>query len=290
MLKFKKNILLSEHTTFKIGGPAKYFCIVKNVDDIKEAIKMAKKENLPFFILGNGSNILAGDEGYDGIIIQLKITNCEFKKNKIIADAGLLLKNLILKSADANLGGLEWAAGIPGTVGGGIYGNCGAYGHSLSESIIKIKTLNPVDFKIRNYTNKDCKFAYRESIFKKNKEIILEAEFKLKNGDQKEIKKNIKEILETRKKIPKLPSAGSVFKNIYSLKGEKIPAGYLIEQCGLKGKTVGGAKISESHANFIVNFNNAKSADILALINLCKKEVKKKFVIDLQTEIQLIDF
>lgn len=279
-LDIKENEILANYSTFKIGGPARYFIIAKSKEEILEAIGFAKQKNLPYFVLGGGSNILFRDEGYDGVVI--KIENCELEiENSLIkANAGISFAQLILKSIEAGLAGLEWGIGIPGTIGGCVAGNCGAYGHDISESVEKVITLN------REYLKKECGFSYRRSKFKnsENKEIILEIELKLKNGNMEKSKEEIKEIIEKRKgKIPPYPSIGCIFKN-----PKPLIARELIEQCGLKGKQIGGARISEQHANFIVNIGHAASEDVLALINLCKEKVKEKFGVNLEEEIVMV--
>ncbi|MEW5907948.1 MAG: UDP-N-acetylmuramate dehydrogenase [Patescibacteria group bacterium] len=298
MIEIKKNEILASHSTFKIGGPARYFAIAKNKDEIIEAIDFAKNKNLPYFIFGGGSNILFSDRGFNGVVI--KIQNSKFKiqndnpKFKIIkVDAGTPFIRVIMNSVEAGLSGLEWGIGIPGTIGGCVAGNCGAYGHSISEVVEKIKTLD------KEYSNKECNFEYRTSRFKplpmsdldENKvrplpEIILEIGLKLKRGDKEKLKKEIKDILDKRKtRIPPFPSVGSIFKN---LKEKNISAGSLIERCGLKGRIIGGAQISEQHANFIINIGGATAEDVLSLIKICKDEVKKKFNVDLEEEIIVV--
>ncbi|MBU1159602.1 UDP-N-acetylmuramate dehydrogenase [Patescibacteria group bacterium] len=278
MLEIKENEILADHSTFKIGGPAKYFASAKNKEEILEAIDFAKNKNLPYFVLAGGSNILFRDEGYNGVIIQIK--NLKFKiKNSIIeVTAGLPFSKLIMDSIEAELTGLEWGVGIPGTIGGCVAGNCGAYGHSISESVIKIKTLE------KEYLKEECDFKYRASKFKSGLEIILEIELKLEKGNKEKSQEEIKDILtKRREKIPPYPSIGSIFKN-----PKPLIAKELIEQCGLKGQRINGAQISEQHANFIVNVGNAKAQDVLGLINLCQSKVKEKFNIDLGPEIVIL--
>lgn len=297
----KKNVLLAPYTTFRIGGPAKYFFLAKNKEDIIKAVKSAKKNNLPFFILGSGSNLLVSDKGFKGLVIKLQVASYKLQKNRIITEAGVLLAKIVNLSIKNNLTGLEWTIGIPGTIAGAVRGNAGAYGHSISESVNGVQVLT-CKGEILNYTNQDCQFGYRDSIFKRNKEIILEVVLQLTKGNKEKTQKQIKEYLTIRKnKIPPYPSAGSIFKNLPSqvflrknLRGQEkikngmVPTGYLIEQCGLKGKQIGQAKISDQHANFIVNLNGAKAKDVIALIKICKKEVKKKFGVDLEEEIKII--
>jgi len=281
------NILLKDYTSFKIGGPAKYFFKVRTREDLIKKIQMAKELNLPFFILGGGSNLLVSDKGYKGIVIKMEnpSANCQInlKKDKIIVEAGVKLGDVVKLSLKEGLTGLEWAAGIPGTVGGAVRGSIEAFEKSISNIIESIEVLKVPELEIKNYKAKDCNFNYKESIFKKDKNlIILSCIFKLKKGDKKEIKNKIEYFLNYRKKNHPLdfPSAGSIFKNPKNKK-----AWELIKECGLEGRRIGDAQISEKHSNFIINLGKASSKDILDLINLVKKQVKKKLGIKLEEEI-----
>ena len=277
------NILLKNYTSFKIGGSAKYFFKVKTTKDLIKKIQMAKELNLPFFILGGGSNLLVSDKGYNGVVIKIENLYLNYRENKITASAGTELKDVVNFSTKKELKGLEWAMGIPGTIGGAVRGSIKAFGESISNIIESVEVLKVPELKIKNYKAKDCKFDYKESIFKKNKNlIILSCIFKLKKGNKKQIKNKIEYFLDYRKKNHPLdfPSAGSIFKN-----PEEKNAWELIKRCGLEGKKIGGAQISKKHSNFIINLGNASSKDVLELIDLIKKQVKKKFNIKLEPEI-----
>jgi len=304
---WQKNINLASLTTFQIGGPADYFYEAKNSEELTEAVREAKNNNWPIFILGGGSNILVSDEGFRGAVIKAQNAKCKIQnENTIFCEAGVLLSKLVAESLKMGATGLEWAIGIPGTIGGAIVGNSGAYGQSISESIKEVEVLNLTTLTKKTYAPDDCQFQYRESIFKKNNEIVLSVVLKLSKNDGQNNLELIKKYLKQRKsKIPPYPSAGSVFKNIEVknmppktlknipaevIKAEKLAAGYLIEQCGLKGKKIGGAEISEQHANFIINNNFASARDVVTLIELCKKEVEQKFEIKLTEEIRLVGF
>ena len=281
------NILLKDYTSFKIGGPAKYFFKVKTRQDLIKKIQMAKELNLPFFILGGGSNLLVSDDGYEGIVIKMEESNisCQINlpEHKITAQAGMKLADLVKFSVEKNLTGLEWAVGIPGTVGGAIRGSIQAFKKSISETIESVEALDVSKLEVKSYKTKDCKFDYKESIFKENKNlIILSCVFKLEKGNKEEIKKKIEYFLDYRKKNHPLdfPSAGSIFKNL-----EDKKVWELIKECGLEGKRIGNAQISKKHSNFIINLGNASSKDVLDLINLAKKQVKNKFGIEIEEEI-----
>ena len=297
-MKFQENVLLSKHTTFKIGGPAKYFCIAGNKEDLIKAVKKAKELKMPFFILGKGSNTLALDRGFDGLVIKIKNLKAtlqgvrlrasrKIKNCNIYAEAGVKLGDIIKLTAEKSLTGLEWAVGIPGTVGGAVYGNAQAFNIKMSDIIKSVEIFDAKTLKIKTLTKKECDFSEKHTVFKKNKNlIIISAVLKLKNGKKKEIQKRIKKHLDYRKKNHpwKFPSAGSVFIN----KTGGPPSAHLIEKCGLKGIKAGGAKVSEKHAGFIVNTGEAKARDVLKLIKIIKQKVKSKFRIDLEEEIQII--
>jgi len=284
----KKNVLLRDYTAFKIGGSAKYFFTANNKEDLIKAILLAKKLKLPFFIFGGGSNLLVSDEGFEGLTIKVQSSDFEVRSCEIFTEAGVLLNQLVIIALKNNLTGLEWAAGIPGTVGGAIFGNAGAFGKSIGDLIEEVEVLDSESEKIKILGNKDCKFSYRNSLFKKNKNlIILSAIFQLKKEKKSEIERKIKEYLDYRRETQPLnfPSAGSVFKNPLG-----FSAGDLIEKSGLKGKKIGDVKISEKHANFILNLEKGRARDVIELIKLIKKEVKNKFGIALEEEIQYLGF
>ena len=258
-MKFRKNVPLKNYTTFKIGGPAKYFFVAKRKEELIEAIKLAKKLELPFFILGGGSNLLVSDKGFDGLVIKF----------------GQPLSSYVSK-------GLEWAVGIPGTVQGAVWSNAGAFEKSMKDVVKEVEVFDTKTEKIKNFKSKDCKFGYRDSIFKKNKNLII---LSVKIKSKKSNRKKIKQYLDYRKKTQPLnfPSAGSIFKN---------PRGFfaadLIERCGLRGKRIGKVKISEKHANFIVNLGNGKAKDVKKLIKIIKNKVKNKFGVTLKEEIVVL--
>ena len=365
-IKIKKNIPLSKYTTFKIGGPAKYFCLVKSNDEIEKALEFAEKNKLKFFVLGGGSNLLISDRGFDGLVIKTQNTRYKIQNSNIICDGGLSLIKLVSESVKSNLTGLEWAAGIPGTVGGAIANNTGANGKCMADVVRDIeildigywilgtssslplsggeykdrfplsereykdsplsgeekknsllserKSISPPDkggWGVKKLVNKQCQFSYRDSVFKREKKyIILSAVLKLKEGNREESKKTISEILKSRKEKQPLeyPSAGSIFKNPAVddehfkklikkypelkniVKDNIVPAGWLIEKAGLKGKKIGGAMVSEKHCNFIVNFNNAKAEDVVILISLIKQKIRTYLGIQLKEEIEYVGF
>src|SRR3989338_948670 len=289
-LEIKQNEPLSKHTTFAIGGPAKYFAAAKTKEEVLEAIDFAEKKKLPFFVLGGGSNILINDGGYDGLIIKIQIGGVKVEEDVITAGAGVLLSQLVNESANKGLSGLEWAVGIPGTIGGAVNGNAGAYGRSISESAREVVVLAEEDgrWKEKRYSREECGFEYRKSKFKHlaNREIILEVVLKMQKSDTEKVRGEIRNTILRRKgKIPAQPSAGCVFKNIKK-DGQLVAAvGKLVEECGLKGVKSGNAEIPHLHGNYVVNLGGAKADDVLKLINLCKQKVKDRFNLELEEEI-----
>jgi len=292
----KRNQLLARFTTFKIGGPADWFCEAKNEKEILEAVKFAQEKNLPYFILGNGSNVLVADEGVRGMVIKvksekLKVKSCN-SKFKIMAEAGVSLNKLIDAALKNSLIGLEFMAGIPGTLGGAVVGNAGAWQENIGDKVERVKILTK-DGRIKWLSQRGCQFAYRQSRFKKenkenkeDKEIILEVELNLKKvptSMNRFIEVKMEEYLKKREDQPQEPSAGSIFTN-----PKPKSAGDLIEKCGLKGKRIGQAQISERHANFIINLGGAKAKDLLKLITLAREVVKKKFKVNLDLEVNLV--
>ena len=286
--KIEKDILLSTLTTYKTGGIAKIVIYPNGINNLKELIKLIHKYNINYFILGKGSNTLFSDNEFNGVIIKLdKLNSFEIKQNEIYVESGMILSKLVQESVKNNLSGLEFAIGIPGTIGGAIYMNAGAYGSNISNIIKSVIALNE-KLQIEEIPLEKLKFDYRYSIFQANKNLIcVAANIKLKFGNHDEIANKIKENLLKRKNSQPLeyPSAGSVFRN-----PEGNYAGKIIEELGLKGKNIGGAEISTKHANFIINKNNASSSDILNLIKLVQKEAKDKYKIDLKLEQQLVNW
>jgi len=342
-MEIKENVPLAPYTTFKIGGPARFFCEAAREEEILEALKFAQEKNVPVFVLGGGSNVLVADRGFNGFVIKIHNTLYKIHNTKIDCGAGCALAKVVSESVKASLTGLEWAAGIPGTIGGAVRGNAGAYGSSVSEIVESVRYLEipasqgstfPLSAKASNssrsnlskvpqsqvFSSRDCEFEYRNSIFKQNSNlIILSVILKLKNGNREGSEKKIKEILAKRKeKQPAdFPSPGSFFRNpetedkdlirqfetdtgkkvtdhvsVYKYTGNKIkiPAPWLIEEAGLKGKKIGGAMVSEKHANFIVNTGNATAEDVVMLAAIIKTKVRNKFGIQLQEEVQMIGF
>lgn len=276
----KMNIDLKNYNTYKIGGIAKYLIKPKTAYDLKPIFDELKNKNIPYLLLGGGSNVILPDEDFNGAIIKLdNLNEVEFKGNICYAGAGILLNKLIKTCIDNGYVNLKKLYGIPGTLGGAIRGNAGCNNDEIFNYLISILVYD--DGVIKYLNKEDIDYGYRETSFKKNNMIILGAILKIELGDANEAYEYIKEIFKDRisKQPLEYPSAGSVFKNP---KGNS--AGKLIDECGLKNLSIGGAKVSDKHANFIINYEFAKSSDIIKLIEEIKKEVKLKKNIDLELE------
>jgi len=289
----KKNEPLANHCTYHIGGPARVLFLAANEREIIAGIETAEENRFKMMILGGGSNILFSDRGFDGLVLKLAnnfIKIAEEKENRavVLAGAGAPLAALVKFALDNSLAGMEWAAGIPGTVGGAIRGNAGAFGREIGASVLRVRALEISGKSVvpAIVGKEDCAFGYRESVFKRNKNLVITAaKFVLEKGNANEIADKIKECAEKKRISQPLdfPSAGSVFKN-----PEGFFAAKIIEDCGLKGRSAGGAQISEKHANFIVNRGNARADDVLALIAQIKAAAKEKFAVDLKEEIEIV--
>ena len=333
----KKNFSLKNFTTMAIGGPAKYFLVVKNETELLDALKFAKAKKLPWYVVGEGSNLVVNDRGFQGIIIQNKIPRFDLSptlprpgeggrmagRGRIVVGAGNNLLKTIFRLNRLGLAGMERMAGIPGTVGGAIYGCAGAYGQEIKDRLVSVQIWDGRKF--RNLTKKQCRFGYRESIFKKNKKwIIIEAAFKFKNLDSVSLQRRAsgagmtksrlmeisRDIIKLREKKykPGLKCPGSFFKNIKisdiqpaTLRQKfvkkipsarimygKVAAGYLLEQVHAKGLRQGDIRVAAHHANLIYNPNGGKSADVRKLARKMKKMIKAKFGIKIEEEVQYL--
>ena len=285
-IKYLENELMKKHTTFGIGGPSDLFILPSNNSQIKDVINIIRDKNIEYYFLGSGSNILIDDDGLQGIIVSLKKSSKKivFTENKVSVDCGAMLGTLVKELSKHNITGFESLGGVPGTVGGALMMNAGAFGEEISNYLLSVTSIN-MDGKVKKYNNTDISFSYRTSSFPKN-ELLISAIFKCDKGSKNIIKQKRLDASSLRKKNQPLKyrSAGSIFKN----PKKNLAAGYLIDQAGLKGEKIGGAQISEKHANFIINVENASSNDVIGLINMIKKKVKSKFDVKLELEIKIL--
>lgn len=283
-----ENADMTKHNTFQIGGNCKFLVFPYTISDLVEIIKYLKSNKVKYFIIGNGSNIVLGENISDLVVIKLtklKAIDIHENLNMVYVESGAMLPTLANKTIEKGLCGLEFAVGIPGTVGGSIVGNAGAYNSCILDYVKSVTIINSNN-EIETIEHENINYGYRTSMFKEKKDsIIVGAKLYLKKGDKLESEKIIKERRNRRQESQPLdyPSAGSVFRNP---KGDS--AWCLIDACGLKGYSIGGAKVSEKHANFIINFNNATSLDIYNLINYVHDEVLKKTKVDLKVEQEFI--
>lgn len=277
--KVKANVKLSSFTSFKIGGPAAFFYEAKTKKDLIHAVKTARKFKLPYFLLGGGTNLLVSDKGFQGLVIKVANKDLEIEGEKILVDAGVALQKIVEEAAKQGLSGLEFCVGIPGTVGGALFGNAGVRGLGIGEVIFEVEVLDR-EGKIKKVSQKKGAFSYRQSRFQTSGEVILKATLDLKKAPKEEIRKRMNSFLAKRQNQPREASAGSIFKN-----PEGDSAGRLIEACGLKGEKEGDAQVSPQHANWIVNLGHASCRDVLQLILRAKRAVFEKFGILLEEEI-----
>lgn len=289
-LELRKDEPMSKHTSFRVGGPAALMALPKG-DEVKAVMETAFRCNVEPFFLGNGSNLLVADKGYDGFVIKLSGAYSEGSVygNELTAGGAMLLSRAANLALEHGLTGLEWAAGIPGTVGGAVTMNAGAYGGEIAQVLHQVHVLGE-DGRLTVVPNRECDLSYRHSAFSDGKRLILEAIFLLEPGDPAAIKARMEELAAQRKAKQPLeyPSAGSTFKRPAPVDGQPIYAAALIDRCGLKGFAVGGAQVSEKHAGFVVNKGGATCTDILALVEEVKNRVLDKTGIELELEIRTL--
>ena len=280
---------LKAHTTFRIGGPAKYYFVPEKEEEIEEALEFAREKELPFYVIGKGSNMLFSDQGYDGVIIEIGkgLENIEIREDgTVTAQAGISLAQMASRLAAAGLTGFEFASGIPGTLGGGIAMNAGAYGGEMKDCIRSAKVLTPAG-NILVLEKNQLELGYRTSVIQKQEYLVLEGEFAFEHGDIETIQAKMKELNQRRRDKQPLeyPSAGSTFK-----RPEGYFAGKLIEDAGLRGYRVGDAQVSEKHCGCVVNRGQATAAEVVQLIRGVQDKVMEQFGIMLEPEVRIIGF
>ena len=286
----KDNVRINEpmknHTTFKIGGPAQYYVTPESVTQIQEVVSLCRDMNIPLHVIGNGSNILVGDDGVDGVVLALfnTFSDYEIKDNVITAQAGMSLIKLAVIALREGLTGLEFASGIPGSVGGAVYMNAGAYDGQMKDVVTSVTVLDEAG-NIRILGRDELDMGYRTSAVAKNNMIVLQVVIELKSGDKEQIKARMNQLSELRKQKQPLeyPSAGSTFK-----RPEGYFAGKLIADAGLKGYSIGGAAVSEKHAGFVVNMGGATAKDVVELTDYIKKRIMEQFRVTLELEVKRI--
>lgn len=306
-MQIKEKINLAQFSNYKTGGPADFFVSASSLDEIKSAVAWAKEHNQKVFILGGGTNILFSDEGFKGLVIKIANADFYFEGSKLIVGAGAMMPNLVESSIEKCWGGLEWAGGLPGTLGGAIRGNAGCFGGEIKDTVMEVKVISS-EGKVVVFKNRECGFAYRHSRFKVEPWIVVEAVLNLKeNSNKEELAKIAQDHINYRQERQPLewPNCGSVFKNFPVKKAPAqvveqfkaliktdpfpvIPTAALIHEAGLKSHTIGGAQVSEKHPNFIINLGTATSADIIRLRDFVAAKVKNRFSVDLETEVEFL--
>lgn len=278
--------MMKNHTSFKIGGPADIMILPKDEDEILRAIKACRDNNIDFFIMGNGSNLLIKDGGIRGVVIKINdnFNDIKISGDKVYAKAGALLTALSRRAAENSLTGVEFANGIPGTIGGAVTMNAGAYGGEIKDIVTKVRVIDKGN-NIIEYENDDMNFGYRTSKVIEDDLVVLGMEIQLKDGNYNKIKEKMQELTKKRtsKQPLELPSGGSTFK-----RPKGYYAGKLIDDSNLRGFQYGGAQVSEKHCGFVVNIGGATCEDVLGIIKTVQKTVMDKFGVELETEIKVI--
>lgn len=324
MIQIQKNVDLKPYTIFKIGGRARYFCEVDSLDDFKEALSWVTENNLSFFILGAGSNVLVADDGFNGLVIRNKASQIYIDGLEVKAEAGASMARMVAEVTKTGLTGFEWAIGIPGTIGGSVRGNAGCFGSEIKDILESVEVFDIEKFKSPDVKSgsrsrrwdyqlkaASCQFRYRDSLFKHRPNlIILSATLKLRRGDKEESLRKIREYSQKRSISQDIGArcAGCIFKNVLwsrrdinksklvknfpELKQfsnqEAIPAAFLMDTIGLKGTKIGSAQISTKHANYFINLGNAKTEEVMVLIGIAKERVQNHYGILLEEEIQYL--
>lgn len=278
--------MMKEHTTFRVGGPAELFLQPKDAEELRNAIEILRKYEVPVMVIGNGSNLLVRDKGIRGAVIQIyhRMSGVEVQGETLLVKGGTLLSTVAAKAAEEGLTGLEFASGIPGSIGGAVVMNAGAYGGEMKDVLVSVDVLTK-ELEIKTIPVEELELGYRHSIVPEAGYIVLGAKLKLTKGDPAAIRSRMAELAEQRREKQPLqyPSAGSTFKR---------PTGYfagkLVQDAGLKGKTIGGAQVSEKHSGFLINIGGATAQDILDLIAFCQKEVQEQFGVTLETEVKIV--
>lgn len=306
-----ENEPMAKHTSFRVGGAARLYVVAPSAEAVLGAVSAADELSIPWYVYGGGSNLLVSDDGYEGIVIQAAMRAVTIEGLRVTAEAGAITGLVARQSVNAGLTGFEWAIGVPGTIGGAVYGNAGCYGGEMKDVIVSVDAYRVADKQRVMLSNADCGFGYRTSRFKHEPQIIFSTTIELKPGDPAAGKAKMDEIVQKRKASQPLEqsSAGCVFKNFeFSDPKEleilarsveipeamkqsgKISAGWLIDQAGMQGKAVGDVEVSSKHGNFFVNKGKARAQDVLALISFVKMKVRDDLGIELQEEVQLLGF
>lgn len=302
-------VSLKKHNTYRVGGEAKFFYEAHDRPSLERAVLVAQTDSVPYYILGGGTNVLVSDKGFDGLAVKMMMSRVDMAGETMRAEAGVPMGVLVNKAKALGLSGLEWAAGLPGTLGGAIYGNAGSCGGETADAVEMIEAFDPAGGRTKQYRKHECDFRYRHSVFKSKNEVILNATLRLKKSDPESVMKKMVENIKFRAEHQPLAgrSEGCVFKNIELVhspaaarlvsyegefarfkKADFLPAGFLIDRAGFKGLRIGGAMVSEKHGNFILNHENATEEDISWIIKTIKDGILKKYGVALEEELRFV--
>ncbi len=285
----QSNVSLAEYTTFKIGGPARWFVVVQTAEELLDAIHAARQAELPWFVLGGGSDILVADQGFPGLVIKSQLRQVSFNEElrQVTAGSGVLLASVIRQTLQVGWSGLEFAIGVPASVGGAIWANLGARGSQIQDVLETVQCLD-ADGHLVSFSAADCDFSYRDSIFKHQPFAIIEATFQLQPATKAAVLETINDLAGQRKQTQDVAAAcaGCVFRN--PTDQSELSAAALIDQAGLKGFSIGGAQVSTKHANFIINTGTATADDVVMLISYIKQQIRDRYGVQLREEIEYI--
>lgn len=307
-----ENEPMNKHTSFRIGGPARLYYIANSADEAIRVFETAKELQIPTVTFGGGSNLLVSDDGYQGLLIQMANRNITIEGTRVMAESGVITGLVARKSVDAGLTGFEWAIGVPGTIGGAIYGDAGCYGGEMRDAIVSVDAYRIRDGQRLTLSKEECQFGYRESLFKREPYLILSCTLELKPSPDPAVgKQRMEDIMRQRKEKQPLEqsSAGCAFKNFEfsneaevellrrevevpesMLKNKSLGAGWLVDQAGLLGQAVGQVEVSTKHGNFLVNRGQARAQDVIGLISLIKRKIRDEFGIEMHEEVQYVGF
>lgn len=306
-----ENEPMAKHTNFKIGGPARYYYVASNSDDLLRAVQLAETNRIPWYVYGGGSNMLVSDQGFDGLMIQAANRAVAIDGDTVACEAGAMTAFVARQAAEAGLAGFTWAVGVPGTIGGALFGNAGCYGGEMKDAVLFVDAYRISDGSRVKLTNEECAFEYRGSGFKREQYLILGCVLTLKPGNKDILKEELNAINIKRKEKQPLGDAGAgcMFKNvdfveeseIAALKREvdvpeamlvakRIGAGWLLDRAGLKGETIGRVQVSPTHANFLINLGGATADEMAQLVSICQMRVRDRFGLQLRTEVQFVGF
>lgn len=306
-----ENESMAKHTNYRIGGPARYYVAVSSSDELLRVVRLAEELKIPWYVFGGGSNLLVSDKGFEGLMIQAGNRGVEVKGDEVFCEAGAPMSFVAREVAESGLVHFAWAVGIPGTIGGAVFGNAGCFGGEMKDAVVSVDALRLSDLTRVEIKNVDCRFGYRDSVFKHERYLILGCTLKLLKGDREQAVAELDEINTRRKEGQPLGTsgAGCMFKNVEfndlseievlrrevdvpqsMIEAKRIPAGWLLDRAGLKGERIGQAQVSASHANFLVNAGGATADEVAQLVSLAKMRVRDQFGLQLQTEVQFVGF